>query len=158
MHSSRYEVVPSGSVLLTLTLLWAAVLTGAVLLGFAAWPTAPTSNPPPPGPFWTSFGLALGEALEREAPRVVVYLSGIVVVPLAAFTWIALPANERRTVPWIAGGWALLSLSAYADWWPSADVARFGMVCLPALLSAEILRSLFTALVRHASGPPIPAR
>ena len=141
----------------TLALFWIAMLTGALLLAFDAWPKAPMPDPPIAGS-WLSLGLALGDAMERGFLRVGVFYSGVLAAPLIAFTWLALPRDDRRTFPAVLVLWTVLSLAAYTDLLPSTDPARFVIACLPALLTAEVLRSLVRPWCGMLSTRRIPAR
>ena len=127
--------------LITLAIL-SAVLFGATLfLPMAAWPASaePTA--------------ALLVFLREATVRICVLFAAVFAGPLLLLAWLALPRQDRRSFPVVLILWIAACIIAYVSHRRLGDLILFGLACIPVLLTGEVLRALFTAIVHRATEP-----
>ena len=147
----RDDDAPSGIVLTTLALAWAGLLASSILVVIDLWPReTPALLVSGAG---AGLAAALGEAMRQAAPQFFVVGVTVLGAPLFLFTWLALPPRDRWTFPAVVDLWVFVALAAFSDWLPSGEKAAFTLVCAVGLLVAEMVRTLFTAMVRHGTRP-----
>ena len=139
--------------LVCLLLLWCAA---GVVLGGLCWDMveAAASQPASP-PVWPPVSplRSLGVTLFRLLQVVV----GMSVAALAlGLTWLALPARDRGTLPWLfllCGAVALLwvALPSSGGWWNALASA------VPVVVTLEAMRAIVTAMLA-ALGAELPER
>ena len=139
MHPPRNDI-PSAQVLVTLTLFWLALLSWTLVLAADLWPAAGSDSP-------------VGAVLRDAGARVAVLMVAAASAPLFLFTSLALRPADRRTLPAVLAVWAVVAVAAFIPGRPPTDVMPVGLVCASALVSAEMVRTVITALIRHGTRP-----
>jgi hypothetical protein len=137
-----------------LTVLWLAALVGAVATAESAW--ALVWYPPPPPS--SGLALAISELFTDALPLFGAIWCIVIGGPLLVFTWLVVPVADRRTLPIVAASWAIACIAAFAGLLPARGTPFALVASLPAALTAEGFRIVFTATLRRTRlGSPTSA-
>ena len=135
--------------LVGLIVLWIAALVGAAVVAETAW----VGVLPPPHLASSGqlswLGVVLTEAITAATPYVGAFWCIVLMCPLLIITWLAIPAADRRTLPIVAGIFVLAASAAFAGMLPTTGVPFALVASLPAALTAEMLRTVITAMLRR---------